>query len=89
MSLAEIDPAAFVENDGLRHDWRRSEIMELFALSFNDLLFEAQTVHRLYFNPNQVQKVVCFQSKPAVVPRIASTVRKVHIIILIYLPKNY
>tara|TARA_B100001093_G_scaffold119103_1_gene111748 strand:- start:781 stop:1782 length:1002 start_codon:yes stop_codon:yes gene_type:complete len=56
MSLAEIDPAAFVENDGLRHDWRRSEIMELFALSFNDLLFEAQTVHRLYFNPNQVQK---------------------------------
>ena len=56
MSLAEIDPAAFVESDGLRHDWRRSEIMELFALSFNDLLFEAQTVHRLYFNPNQVQK---------------------------------
>ncbi len=56
MSLAEIDPAAFVESDGLRHDWHRSEIMELFALSFNDLLFEAQTVHRLYFNPNQVQK---------------------------------
>ncbi len=56
MSLAEIDPAAFVESDGLRHDWRRSEIMELFALSFNDLLFEAQTVHRLYFNPNEVQK---------------------------------
>ena len=56
MSLAEIDPSAFTESDGLRHDWRRSEIMELFALSFNDLLFEAQTVHRLHFNPNHVQK---------------------------------
>ena len=56
MSLAEIDPVAFTESDGLRHDWRPSEIMELFALSFNDLLFEAQTVHRLHFNPNHVQK---------------------------------
>ena len=56
MSLAEIDPSAFTESDGLRHDWRRNEIMELFALSFNDLLFEAQTVHRLHFNPNHVQK---------------------------------
>lgn len=56
MSLAEIDPIAFTGSDGLRHDWRRSEIMELFALSFNDLLFEAQTVHRLHFNPNHVQK---------------------------------
>ena len=56
MSLAEIDPVAFTESDGLRHNWRRSEIMELFALSFNDLLFEAQTVHRRHFNPNHVQK---------------------------------
>lgn len=40
---------------GLRHDWTRQEILDLLALPFNDLLFVAQSVHRAYFNPNQVQ----------------------------------
>jgi len=39
----------------LRHDWSRKEVSELFALPFNDLLFQAQCVHRQHFNPNQVQ----------------------------------
>ena len=39
----------------LRHDWTRQEILDLLALPFNDLLFVAQSVHRAYFNPNQVQ----------------------------------
>ena len=39
----------------IRHDWSRKEVSELFALPFNDLLFQAQTVHRQHFNPNQVQ----------------------------------
>ncbi|VUD51623.1 Biotin synthase [Thalassocella blandensis] len=39
----------------LRHDWTRSEVQALFALPFNDLMFQAQTAHRQYFNPNQVQ----------------------------------
>ena len=39
----------------LRHDWRREEVLALFALPFNDLLFRAQTVHREHFDPNQVQ----------------------------------
>lgn len=42
-------------SDGIRHDWRRDEILAFFALPFNDLLFQAQTVHRRYFNPNEVQ----------------------------------
>ena len=29
--------------------------MALFDLSFNDLLFAAQTQHRAYFDPNEVQ----------------------------------
>ncbi|MGS2717232.1 biotin synthase BioB [Eionea flava] len=33
----------------------RDEVAALFALPFNDLLFQAQTVHRQHFNPNQVQ----------------------------------
>jgi biotin synthase len=42
--------------DGLvRHDWRADEAEGLFALPFNDLIFRAQTVHRLNFDPNEVQ----------------------------------
>ncbi len=39
----------------IRHDWRRDEILDLLSLPFNDLLFQAQTVHRRHFNPNEVQ----------------------------------
>ena len=39
----------------LRHDWTRGEVATLFALSFNDLLFQAQSLHRKYFNPGEVQ----------------------------------
>ncbi len=39
----------------LRHDWRQPEIEALFDLPFNDLLFEAQQVHRRHFDPNAVQ----------------------------------
>lgn len=39
----------------LRHDWSREEVERLFALPFNDLLFQAQTVHRQYHDPNAVQ----------------------------------
>jgi biotin synthase len=39
----------------LRHDWSKAEISALFDLPFNDLLFQAQSVHRQHFDPNQVQ----------------------------------
>ncbi len=39
----------------VRHDWTRAEITALFALPFSDLMFQAQSVHRTYFNPNEVQ----------------------------------
>ena len=39
----------------LRHDWTLAEVEALFALPFNDLLFQAHTLHRENFNPNQVQ----------------------------------
>lgn len=40
----------------VRHDWTRREIEDLFALPFNDLIFQAQQVHRQWFSPNEVQK---------------------------------
>jgi biotin synthase len=39
----------------LRHDWKIPEIKALFDLPFNDLMFQAQMVHRQHFNPNEVQ----------------------------------
>lgn len=39
----------------LRHDWSREEIQTLFALPFNDLLFQAHTLHRRFFDPNRIQ----------------------------------
>jgi len=39
----------------IRHDWRLEEIKSLYALSFSDLLFRAQSIHRAYFDPNEVQ----------------------------------
>ena len=42
-------------NPEIRNDWQLSEIESLFQLPFNDLLFKAQTLHRRYFDPNEVQ----------------------------------
>lgn len=39
----------------LRHNWSADEAMALFALPMNDLLFQAQTIHRQFFNPNEIQ----------------------------------
>jgi biotin synthase len=39
----------------IRHDWTREEVAALFALPFNDLIFRAQSLHRKYFDPREVQ----------------------------------
>lgn len=39
----------------VRHDWTIKEIEALFQLPFNDLMFQAQTVHRQNHDPNAVQ----------------------------------
>ncbi len=39
----------------IRTDWTRDEIAALFDLPFNDLLFQAQTVHRAHHDANHVQ----------------------------------
>ncbi|WIY25576.1 biotin synthase BioB [Parasedimentitalea psychrophila] len=40
----------------IRNDWTREQAEAIYNLPFMDLLFQAQTVHRQYFDPNQVQK---------------------------------
>jgi biotin synthase len=39
----------------VRHDWTLDEVHALFALPFPDLMYRAQTVHRLSFDPGKVQ----------------------------------
>lgn len=39
----------------VRHDWTKAEVNELFDLPFNDLMFQAQQIHRQFFHPNEVQ----------------------------------
>lgn len=46
---------SFPSNSDIRHDWQTEEITSLFALPFNELLFKAATLHRKYFDPNEVQ----------------------------------
>ena len=50
-------PACVSENAeiGLRHDWGKAEVQAFFDLPFNELLYQAQTVHRQCFDPNAVQ----------------------------------
>ena len=42
-------------DQNIRHDWTVEEVEALYALSFADLMFRAQTSHRQNFDPNAVQ----------------------------------
>ncbi|GKW49477.1 biotin synthase BioB [Halomonas sp. NCCP-2165] len=51
-----------------RHDWTVEEIEALFALPFNDLLFQAQQVHRAHFDANAVQVSTLLSIKTGACP---------------------
>ena len=51
-----------------RHDWGVAEIEELFAKPFNDLLFQAQLVHRQHFDANRVQVSTLLSIKTGACP---------------------
>jgi biotin synthase len=52
----------------IRHDWTLPEIQALYSLPMNDLLFQAQTIHREHFNPNQVQTSTLMSIKTGACP---------------------
>jgi biotin synthase len=39
-----------------RHDWTLDEVEALFELPFTELVFQAASVHRRWFDPSQVQR---------------------------------
>jgi biotin synthase len=55
MSLAADDSSTLSGLCRVRHDWTRAEIGALFDLPFPELLFRAQSIHRQYFDPAEVQ----------------------------------
>lgn len=46
---------AEISQGQLRHDWSAQEVLALYELPFPELIYLAQTVHRHYFDPNQIQ----------------------------------
>lgn len=44
-----------LRNLATRHDWALEEVLDIMQKPFADLIFEAQTVHRQYFNASEVQ----------------------------------
>jgi biotin synthase len=56
MSVAVLTSKPAPDLSGrVRHDWTREEVRALFDLPFADLIFEAQRIHRLHFEPCEVQ----------------------------------
>jgi biotin synthase len=56
--LAPPVPACGVSVDlsgAVRRDWTRAQVRALFDLPFPDLIFHAQRIHRLHFDPREVQ----------------------------------
>ena len=43
------------KSSAIRHDWQIDEVIHLLSSPINDLVFSAQTIHRLHFNPNDIQ----------------------------------
>lgn len=41
--------------DSIRHDWQKQEVLKLYDLPFNDLLYRAHSIFRAHHNPNKVQ----------------------------------
>lgn len=52
----------------IRQNWTKTEVLSLFELPFNDLMFRAQTAHRQHFNPSEVQASTLMSIKTGACP---------------------
>jgi biotin synthase len=52
----------------VRSDWTLEEVRALFALSFPELMFQAQSVHRRHFDPGEVQVSTLLSIKTGACP---------------------
>ena len=47
----------------VRHDWTKEEIAEIYNLPFHELMYRASTVHRMYWDPSEVQQCTLLSIK--------------------------
>lgn len=67
-SVEGIFPMSATASVATRHDWSLAEVRALFEQPFNDLLFQAQTVHRAHFDPNRVHVSTLLSIKTGACP---------------------
>jgi biotin synthase len=53
--IAPAENGSITDLGIVRHDWTHAEVRALFALPFPELIFRAQSIHRLHFDPCEVQ----------------------------------
>ncbi len=53
---------------GIHSDWTLAEVHELHSMPFADLLFHAQSIHRIHFDPNEVQVSTLLSIKTGACP---------------------
>jgi len=54
-SEAQRGAFRYAESHEIRHDWTTDQVIALLELPFADLVHHAQSLHRRYFDPNEVQ----------------------------------
>jgi len=47
----------------VRHDWTKPEIAKIFDLPFHELMYRAGVVHRMYWDPSEVQQCTLLSIK--------------------------
>lgn len=47
----------------VRHDWSKQEIAQIYNQPFHELMYQASTVHRMYWNPAEVQQCTLLSIK--------------------------
>lgn len=65
--MPSANPVQFVQPIK-RHQWSQTEVADMFAQPFMDLIFQAQQVHRENFEPNQVQLSTLISIKTGACP---------------------
>lgn len=47
----------------IRNNWTKEEIAEIYTLPFHELMYQASTVHRMYWDPSEVQQCTLLSIK--------------------------
>src|SRR5712691_8473315 len=55
IAVKAADSGRASQSGAIRHDWTRAEVRALFVLPFPELIYEAQRIHRMHFDPCEVQ----------------------------------